>query len=232
MTAVGTCGAVVVAVGAPQGARWRRHHQRPKLAIEFGPMPNGMEFLLSQDLGNMVTAYQVSFGVRNSGATAATGVRAQLRAYIVKTWPVYADHDASRAFLRPQPLAWSSRPAALGPELREEIVLPPGESDVALVARYRTTDRTLLVQPVAGPEFKPRGPNVATGVEHWLSVSVTADNAAPVSATLWFETPALDASGTRTRISDAELDHPLPPAERTEDYPGEDTQDYPPQVEA
>jgi hypothetical protein len=217
--AVGTFTLAGVAVGVPYADRRRARQLRPRLTIEFGP-EREPDVKLRVEAGGVPSAYLVTFRVTNRGSTAATGVRAQLRDYFAAVNPSINGRAAAHRAFDPQPLAWSSRPVALSPEQREQVVVPAGMTDVAIAARFAVEGRRLTVPPVAGEPFNPRPPETTTVVGHWLSVTVTADNADPASAVLWFETPK--EGDRRPRVTTVELNRSLPPSETVYDYPALD----------
>ena len=189
LTGIGTLALAAVAVGIPYLERLRAKRRRPHLVIEFGPEREPDVRLRVDPGGTGVSSYFITFRVGNVGRTAATGVRAQLRDYVAAVNPSINGRTAAHRVLDSQPLAWASRPASLGPELREQVVIPAGETDVAMAARFTVKTRELSIPPLSGEPFSPRIGGITTAVGHWLSVTVTADNADPASAVLWFETP-------------------------------------------
>ena len=107
LTAIGTCGAAVVAVGGPAASRWLRRRHRPILDIGFGK-DTDVAMLIASDLSG-VAAYEITFRVTNR-EDAAVGVRAKLRSYVVRTFPPVAGHEFAKPTIRQQPLGWTSRP--------------------------------------------------------------------------------------------------------------------------
>jgi hypothetical protein len=213
--AVGTFTLAGVAVGVPYADRRRVQRLRPRLIIDFGPDAES-DVRMRLEAGGGVSAYLVTFRVSNRGGTAARGVRAHLRDYVAAISTAVSGKTAVHRAMDPQPLAWSSRPAALGPELREHVVIPAGMTDVAMAARFEVSDKQLTVPPLTGEPFGPRLPQTPMVVGHWLVVTVTADNAEPASAVLWFETP--HEGDRRSRVTAVELNRPLPEAATVLEY--------------
>ena len=186
LTAVGTVGAVVVALGTPAVAWMIRRARRPVLTIELSDSEPNLRPVLEAS-SDVISFYWLRFSVANSGPTAAQAARAQLRRYWVR--PVADPGDEQpwvECVIDPQPLAWISRPYQVDPHRREAVPIPGGSRDAATFASFTVVDATMTLR-FLDADYVPPSPPTSRLVEYRFEVSVTADNADPVMAHLWCE---------------------------------------------
>jgi hypothetical protein len=186
LTAIGTVGAVVVALATPGVAwlLWRR--RRPSLRIELsGSEPNLRRVLDASS--DAAVAFWVRFTVTNSGRSTAQAVRAQLRRYWVRE-AAKAGEDTPwvECAIDPQPLAWISRPYHVSPDRREAVAIPAGSNDSATLALFAVPDAVMTLS-FLDADYVPPSPPTSHLVEYRFEVSVGADNADLVAAHLWCE---------------------------------------------
>jgi hypothetical protein len=186
LTAIGTFGAVVVALATPAVAWMLRRRQRPVLSIELAGSEPDLRPVQDASSDAMV-AFWVRFTVRNSGRGTAEAVRAQLRRYWVRA--AEADDDGvhwAECAIDPQPLSWASRPYHVDPARREAVAIPAGASDLATVALFTVGDAVMTLK-LLDSEYAPPSPAARMLVEFRFQVSVGADNADLAVAHLWCE---------------------------------------------
>ena len=184
LTAIGTFGAVVVALATPAVTWLIRRSRRPVLKIELsGSEPNLRPVL--KPSSEAIDFYWLRFTVKNCGPTTAQAVRAQLRRYWVRT-ATDTDHDQAWAecVIDPQPLAWISRPYHVDPARREAVAIPGQSSDLATFARFATAD-AMMTLTFLDSDYVPPSPPTSQLVEYRFEVSVSADNADLATAHLW-----------------------------------------------
>lgn len=184
LTAIGTVGAVVVALATPAVTWALRRRRRPVLRIELsGSEPNLRPVLAASS--DAVVAFWLRFTVTNSGRSTAQAVRAQLRRY----W-VYQASKADQKMpwvecaLDPQPLSWISRPYHVDPARREAVAIPAGSDDLATVALFTVPDATMTLKFLDADCVPPSPPN-AHLIEYRFQVTVGADNADLIVSHLW-----------------------------------------------
>ena len=186
LTAIGTFGAVVVALGTPAVTWLIRRSRRPVLKIELsGSEPNLRPVLKTSS--DDIDFYWLRFTVKNCGPTTAQAVRAQLRRYWVRT-ATDTGHDQAWAecVIDPQPLAWISRPYHVDPGRREAVAIPGQSSDLPTFARFDVADAVMTLT-FLDSDYVPPSPPTSQLVEYRFEVSVSADNADLVTAHLWCE---------------------------------------------
>jgi hypothetical protein len=91
LTAIGTVGAVVVALATPAVSSMLRR-RRPALRIELSGSEPDLRAVLDAS-SDAIVAFWLRFTVTNSGRSTAQAVRAQLRRYWVRQ-AAKDDHDA------------------------------------------------------------------------------------------------------------------------------------------
>jgi hypothetical protein len=184
LTAIGTVGAVAVALGTPAVTWMIRRARRPVLTIELsGSEPNLRPVLnaSSED----TDFYWLRFTVTNSGPVTAQAVRAQLRRYWVRpAADAGRDQPWVECVIDPQPLGWISRPYNVDPARREAVPIPGGSSDLATFASFTVADATMTLT-FLDADYVPPSPPTSRLVEYRFEVSVNADNADLVMAHLW-----------------------------------------------
>jgi hypothetical protein len=186
LTAIGTVGAVVVALATPAVTWMLRRRRRPALRIELsGSEPNLRPVLDASS--DATVAFWLRFTVTNSGRGTAQAVRAQLRRYWVRQ-AAKADRDAAwvECAIDPQPLSWISRPYHVDAARREAVAIPAGASDSATVALFSVHD-ALMTLKFLDADYVPPSPSSLNLVEYRFQVSVGADNADLIGAHLWCE---------------------------------------------
>jgi hypothetical protein len=184
LTAVGTFGAVVVALATPAVTATIRRARRPVLNIELSGGEPDLRPVLKES-SDAVGFYWLRFTVTNSGRTTAEAVRAQLRRYWVRPVPGAGyDQEWVECVIDPQPLAWTSRPYSVDPARRAAVPIPGGSSDLATFASF-TVAGALMTLTFLDADYVPPSPPTSLLVEYRFDVSVTADNADLVMAHLW-----------------------------------------------
>jgi hypothetical protein len=184
LTAIGTVGAVVVALATPAVTAMFRHARRPVLGVELSNGEPDLRPVLKES-SEAIDFYWLRFTVTNSGRTTAEAVRAQLRRYWVRPVPGAGDdQEWVECVIDPQPLAWTSRPYHVDPARREAVPIPAGTSDRATFASFTVADATMRLT-FLDSGYVPPSPPTSLLVEYRFEVSVTADNADLVVAHLW-----------------------------------------------
>lgn len=184
LTAIGTFGAVVVALATPAVTAMIRRARRPVLNIELSYGEPDLRPVLKES-SDAIGFYWLRFTVTNSGRTTAEAVRAQLRRYWVRPAPGAGyDQEWVECVIDPQPLAWTSRPSSVDPARRAAVPIPGGSSDLATFAGFTVAD-ALMTLTFLDADYVPPSPPTSLLVEYRFEVSVTADNADPVIAHLW-----------------------------------------------
>jgi hypothetical protein len=186
LTAIGTVGAVVVALATPAVTWLLRRRRRPVLRIELAGSEPDLRPV--QDASSdAIVAFWLRFTVANAGRSTAQAVRAQLRRYWVRQ-ASKADHEMpwTECAIDPQPLSWISRPYHVDPARREAVAIPAGLSDLATVALFTVPDATMTLK-FLDADYVPPSPSAAHLVEYRFQVSVGADNADLIVAHLWCE---------------------------------------------
>jgi hypothetical protein len=209
LTAIGTVGAVVVALATPAVTWVLRRRSRPALRIELsGSEPNLRPVVDASS--DATVAFWLRFTVTNSGRSTAQAVRAQLRRYWVRQ-ATEADHDAPwvECAIDPQPLSWISRPYHVDAARREAVAIPAGAGDLATVALFTVHDAMMTLK-FLDADYVPFSPPTSHLVEYRFQVSVGADNADLIGSHLWCERDP--ASGL---LTDAGQGRKPPPAART-----------------
>ena len=186
LTAIGTVGAVVVALATPAVAWMIRRRRRPELKIGLSGSEPDLRAVLDP-LSDSTAAFWLRFTVTNTGGGTAQAVRAQLRRYWVRQ-AAEAGHDPDWAecAIDPQPLSWISRPYHVEPARREAVAIPAGSSDLATMALLTVADAVLTLR-FLDADYVPPSPPVSELVEYRFQVSVGSDNAGLVVAHLWCE---------------------------------------------
>jgi hypothetical protein len=186
LTAIGTVGAVVVALATPVVISILRRRRRPVLRIELSGSEPDLRAVLDAS-SDAIVAFWLRFTVTNSGRSTAQAVRAQLRRYWVRQ-AAKDDHDAPwvECAIDPQPLSWISRPYHVDAARREAVAIPAGASDLATVALFTVHDAMMTLK-FLDADYVPPSPPTAQLVEYRFQVSVGADNADLIESHLWFE---------------------------------------------
>jgi len=182
LTAIGTVGAVVVALGFPLGRCTVQRWRRPRLAIDVGPSPP----LVATEGQGQEEATVVRAKVTNAGRTEAKRVRVQVGTCWFKSdVPTATVKPWSVLVTLPVPLRWESRPASSTGQAAEEVDLATAVSD------YVTLTETLTAQPRrhrlpsvdgSGPDLDPEN-DVG---EYRFFVTAYAENAEPVSVVVGY----------------------------------------------
>jgi hypothetical protein len=153
LTAIGTVGAVVVALATPAVTWALRRRRRPVLRIELsGSEPNLRPVLAASS--DAIVAFWLRFTVTNSGRSTGQAVRAQPWRYWVRQ-ASEADQEMPwvECALAPQPLSWISRPYHIDPARREAVAIPAGSkaipagsNDLATVALFTVPDAIMTLK--------------------------------------------------------------------------------------
>jgi len=216
LTAVGTVGAVIVAVGTPSIAMGWRHYSRPKLELQ-PENTNPSDIVVMDAVTLYIAGYDLRLAVHNRGLREATGVRAQVRRFWAGREVPVSGKTWAQSPIDPIPLTWASRPNALPIEQRESVSLPPGARDVAAFAVFRCADRRMdLVR--LGVALTPVAPQQSVLHEYRFELAVTADNAQPVTEHFWCTTPIgnLDVGHAWPTIEELGVGADVPPEADTE----------------
>jgi hypothetical protein len=186
LTAIGTVGAVVVALATPAVISILRRRRRPVLRIELSGSEPDLRAVLDAS-SDAIVAFWLRFTVTNSGRSTAQAVRAQLRRYWVRQ-AAKDDHDAPwvECAIDPQPLSWISRPYHVDAARREAVAIPAGASDLATVALFTVHDAMMTLK-FLDADYVPPSPPTASLIEYRFQVSVGADNADLIDSHLWCE---------------------------------------------
>lgn len=210
LTAIGTVGAVIVALGTPAATWLIRRARRPVLRIGMSGAEPNLRAVLGAD-SDETAFYWLRCTVTNTGPSTAQAVRAQVRRY----WVPQADPERpgvpwAECAIDPQPLAWASRPDGVDPAQREAVPIPGGSSDLAAFASLTVGGARMRLEFLTAP-YLPPSPPTSDLVEYRFEVSVSADNADLVTGIIWCERE----SGPRGLLAGAGADRPPPPPART-----------------
>jgi hypothetical protein len=184
LTAIGTFGAVVLALATPLVLWWLRRWRRPVLRIELSGSEPDLRPVLDES-SDATVAFWLRFTVSNTGRSTAQAVRAQLRRYWMRE-TAQASDEASwvECAIDPQPLAWTSRPYHVDAARREAVAIPAGWGDLATVALFTVPDAVMTLK-FLDADYVPPSPPTSQFCEYLFQVSVVADNADVAIAHLW-----------------------------------------------
>lgn len=168
MIAVGTVGAVLVALFWPVYLRYLR---RPQLRISYEPREPFCRHTDMTDIddGSAVPSFWMRVRVTNEGRSTARGCKGKLGTVRSEDGEARADRD-------PMLLRWALAGMSEEHQL-EPLDLAPNESDFLNVV-YATSRRTDAIFIATGPRSRPGfAPLLEAGRAHRITVAVYADNA-------------------------------------------------------
>lgn len=170
MTAIGTVGAVLVALFGPVLWSWWR---RPRLKITYKPAEPFCRDNVPLEGGAL--AHWIRVMVTNEGRSTAKRCKGQ----VIKV--VRQEDNSVRSDIDPLPLRWAGVPEGQEMNPRD---LSPKESQYLNVAMARTDNQNaVIIATDLSGDFRPGfSPTLEAGRRHKITVAVYADNADPVTA--------------------------------------------------
>jgi hypothetical protein len=175
LTAIGTVGAVIVAVGTPGLISLNRWRKRPSLDVVMGDVEPLQRFDPSPANPRELRLRAL---VSNSGKSSARRVRVQVQRCWLK--PLAAPPNGPWTILDTDilPLRWSSRSPEDRGAAGEEVEIPPNLADRLDVLRVDWNSREMFL--VGASREVPLAPHYDIG-EYRIELVVVAENAPAVS---------------------------------------------------
>ena len=186
LEAIGTLGAVFVALVLAAGPAWRRRWTKPKLTLIVSSVEPHCVAIGSTK--TLVACVVLRAEVRNDGKRSAEHVAAKMTAHWIEDLPV--DEANYPPGLRPFRIeGWrlhESEPTSLKWASGRSVTIAPGQSEFVCLVSLRPNDRELTLCMLDPEESILTGRLGSDRARHRLGVVVTADDCKPIVGVVEF----------------------------------------------